>query len=247
MLLEILDIEPLKKFFDLIYDSANVVELKLDQEKMAISLLNNSHVAFYNLELARGFFGNYQIDGAESVLVFVEDFYKILKSSNKSDILTLQTDESNLSCIFEHDGNRRVFELPLAEDYGDSPIPPAIDYPTEFTIYLNDLKQPVEDLDKIVKTDKFKMVVDNDELIVVAPLDAMTKYNNSIRVETDNDKVVSSTYNIDYIGSLQKLSKISDEVLIKIGEQMPCSWIIESPDNLVKVSGLVAPIIENED
>ena len=184
MLIEIFDIEPLKRFFDLIYDSANVVELKLDQDKLAISLLNNSHVAFYNLELAKDIFGDYQIDGAESVLVFVEDFYKILKSSNKSDDLTLQTDESNLSCIFEHDGNRRVFELPLAEDYGDSPVPPDIDYPSEFTIDLNALKQPVEDLDKIVKTDKFKMVLDNDECIVVAPTDAMTKYSNSIRVES---------------------------------------------------------------
>ena len=136
--------------------------------------------------------------------------------------------------------------MPLAEDYGDSPVPPDIDYPSEFTIDLNALKQPVEDLDKIVKTDKFKMVLDNDECIVVAPTDAMTKYSNSIRVESDNDKVVSSTYNIDYIGSLQKLSKISNSVLIKLGEQLPCTWIIVSPDDLVKVSGLIAPIIEEE-
>lgn len=244
MLLEIFDIEPLKRFFDLIFDSASVVELKLDTEKMSISLLNNSHVAFYNLVLSKEFFGDYQINGVESVLVFVEDFYKILKSSKKSDTLTLKTDEANLVCVFEHEGNRRIFELPLAEDYGQSPTPPSIDYPTEFTINLDELKQPVEDLDKIVRTDKFKITLINDELSVIAPLDSMTKYNNILSVETNNLDTISSTYNIEYIKSLQKLSKISNKLLIKIGDELPLTWIITSPDDLVKVSGLVAPIIE---
>ena len=246
MLLEIFDIEPLKKFFDLIYDSANVVELKLDQDKMSISLLNNSHVAFYNLELAKDFFGEYHFRKSESILVYVEDFYKILKSSNKSDTLTLETDDAYLHCIFERDGNRRVFELPLAEDYGQSPVPPSIDYPTEFTIYLSELKQPVTDLDKIVKTDRFKMILKEDTLNVVAPTDSMTKYSNEILVDTDNKDSITSIYNIDYIGALQKLSNISKECVIKIGNGLPCTWIITSPDELVKVGGLIAPIIEEE-
>jgi len=247
LLLEIFDIEPLKRFFDLIYDSANMVELKLDQEKMSISLLNNSHVAFYNLILKKDFFGEYTVDGAEVVSVYVEDFYKILKSSHKSDTLVLKSDDAYLSCVFEHEGNRRVFELPLAEDFGGSPNPPSIDYPAEFEIRLVDLKQPVDDLDKIVKTDKFKMTLIQDELNVVAPTDAMTKYSNTILVETDNADTSSSTFNIDYISSLQKLSKISENVLIKIGNQLPCTWIIVSPDDLVEISGLIAPIIEEEE
>lgn len=248
MLLELFDIEPLKRFFDLIYDSANVVELKLDQDKMSISLLNNSHVAFYNLELAKDFFGDYEFRESESVLVYVEDFYKILKSSNKNDKLTLETQSNDayLYCIFEREGNRRVFELPLAEDYGQSPVPPSIDYPTEFTIYLSELKQPVTDLDKIVKTDRFKMILKEDCLNVVAPSDAMTKYSNEILVDTDNKDSITSIYNIDYIGSLQKLSNISKECVIKIGDELPLTWIITSPDDLVKVSGLIAPIIEDQ-
>ena len=41
--------------------------------------------------------------------------------------------------------------------------------------------------------------------------------------------------------------KISENVLIKIGNQLPCTWIIVSSDDLVEVSGLIAPIIEEEE
>ncbi len=245
MLLEIFDIEPFKNFFDLIYDSAQIVELKVGSENLSISLLNNSHIAFYNVVFDKAFFGEYGFRESERVLVFVEDLYKILKSSHKDDTLLLETNDSNLICVFEHDGNRRVFELPLAEDYGDTPIPPSIEYPTEVTLNVLDLKQPCTDLDKIIKTDRFKIVLDGEEFNVVAPSDAMTKYQNTIIVDNDYDGSLSSIYNIQYISDLLKLSKISKSVLLKIGDGVPLTWIMKSSDDLIEVSGLVAPIIED--
>ena len=56
MLLEISDINSWKQFFDLIHDSTTIVELKLDQEKCGMSLLNNSHVCFYTIEYSKYFF-----------------------------------------------------------------------------------------------------------------------------------------------------------------------------------------------
>ena len=245
MLLEFADITPLKNFFDIIYDTVQIVEMKLDQEKLSISLLNDSHVAFYNLEISKGFFIDYIVDGAESVLVFVEDFYKILKSSSKDDMLTMKTTESNLICTFERDTGRRVFELPLAEDYGESPVPPSIDYKGECVVSLADLKEPVTDLDKIVKTDRFKIVVSNNTLNVVAPPDSMTRYNLSINIDDTPDGYV--TVNVNYINQLLKLSKIDKNVTFLFGDGLPLSWNITSYDELVKVSGLIAPIISEED
>ena len=201
-------------------------------------------MAFYSLEIAREFFGDYSIQDNESILIFVEDFYKIIKTAKSNDVLIMKSDNAYLDCTFEHDGNRRVFEIPLAEDYGDSPLPPMISYPVEFTVSLSDLKQPCEDLDKIIKTDRFKMEVEKGFLNVVSPDEAMTRYENSIITDNPYELRVSSIFNIQYILALQKLSKISKEVLFKVGDDIPLTWIMTSPDDLVKVSGLVAPIME---
>ena len=45
-----------------------------------MSLLNNSHVCYYMAEYTRDFFDEYDVDGAESVLLFVADFYNIIKT-----------------------------------------------------------------------------------------------------------------------------------------------------------------------
>ena len=244
MLLEIYDINPLKNFFDVIYDSVQIVEMKLDPIKLSISLLNNSHVAFYNLEISREFFRSYSIQDVESVLLFVEDFYKILRSANKDDTLTLETNDSYLICTFERLNNRRIFELPLAEDFGESPVPPSLEYEGSFKISLDDLKEPCNDLDKIIKTDKFKMIVNNNTLNVVAPIDAMTKYNQIISI--DNGVTGNVTVNIEYIMQLLKLAKINKNVQFSIGNNIPLSWSINSADELIKVKGLIAPIIEED-
>ena len=245
MLLKIYDIDSWKNFFDLIHDSTTVVELKLDQDKCSMSLLNNSHVCFYMAEYTREFFDEYQVDGVESVLLFVADFYNIIKTSNKNDTLEISSDEANLKIILEHDLNRRVFEIPLADDYGESPAPPNVPVNVTFDVDLKDLKQPCIDLDKIIKTDRFKMIVDDDNLSIISPSDSMTQYKQEIYIE--NEGSASSIVNLNYILDLQKLSKISGYVRFGVGNDMPLIWNITSPDECVKVEGLIAPIYEEDD
>ena len=245
MLIELFDISPLKNFFDVIFNTANIVEMKLGTDKLSISLLNDSHVAFYNLEISKEFFGEYDVDNADSILIFVEDFYNILKSAGKDDVLYLESNESYLICRFEHDGNRRVFELPLADESYNSAVPPSIDYDGVFDVLLSDLKQPCNDLDKIVKTDRFKIVTQNQTMNVIAPAESMTQYNQIIRI--DDDCQCNVIVNTSYIQELLKLSKISNTVTLHMGDNAPLSWNITSPDEFVKVSGLIAPIIEQED
>ena len=235
MLLEISDIEPIKNFFDVIYDSASEIEMKLDHEKLTINLLNNGHVAFYNLEISKDFFITYDAE-VESILIFVEDFYKILKSSSKDDMLTLESNENYLICKFENGGNRRVFELPLADD--------SIDYTGKFDVSLNELKQSVNDLDKIVKTHKFTIHTQEYQMFITAPTDSMTKYSQTIDV--DSDDICNVIVDIKYVQDLLKLSKINKNVTLHMGNGLPLSWTIQSSDELVKVSGLIAPIIEEE-
>ena len=245
MYVEIVDVKPFMSFFDLIYNSATTVELKFDPEKLTMSLLNKGNVCFYNAEYTKDFFNDYQVEGLESVSVDVEDFYKILKSANKNDLISLESDGIHLVCKFEHDGNRRVFELSMIDEDYNSAVPPAIDYEGEFSIALDDLKQPCIDLSKIVNTDKFKMIAQPNKLFIIAPTDTMTNYSQEIDIDYNYD--YSCTVNIQYVADLQKLSKINKEVVMMIGDDLPLSWNITSVDDTVKISGLVAPIIENEE
>lgn len=244
-MLEISDIDSWKNFFDLIFDSTTIIELKLDQNECRITVLNNSHIAFYDAVYSKEFFDVYDVDDVESILIFVEDFYKILKSATKNDILTLESDDSYLKIILEHDGNRRLFELPLGDDYNSVPPLPSIEYDATFEVLLEDLNSPCNDLDKIVKTNKFTMETESDKLKIVSPSDSMTQYQQIL----DIDEVVSARTIVDltYMQQLLKLKKINKMVEFKIGDNIPLSWNIVSPMEDIKITGLIAPIIEDEE
>lgn len=244
MLLKICDVDSFKAFFDLIYDSTNIVELKLDQEACRMSLLNNSHVCFYECEYQSDFFVEYQVDNIESVLLFVADFYNIIKTAKSSDMIELSTNDYSLKIVIEHDSNRRVFNIPLAEDYDDTPTPPSLDYNGSFTVSVKDLKQPCVDLDKIIRTDRFKMITRQGELHIVSPNDSMTKYEQLIPI--DADVTACSIVNLHYINDLQKLSKINNNVELFIGDNIPVSWQIVDCSGVITVKGLIAPIMEEE-
>ena len=244
-MLEISDINSWKNFFDMIFDSSTIVELKLDQEKCKITLLNNSHIAFYDVEYTKDFFDVFDVDGVESVLIYVEDFYKILKSVKKDDVLILESDENTLKVIFEHDGNRRLFELPQGEDYSDVPPLPSIEYEGTFILSIKDLEAPVNDLDSIIKTNKFTMITDSDELKIISPTESMTQYLQVINIDnTISNKVI---VDLNYVKQLLKLKKISDIVEFSIGENKPLKWKVVSPFEDIKLTGLIAPIIEEEE
>lgn len=245
MELVLYDIEPFKAFFDLIYNSANEVEIKLSNDTLSMQLLNKSHVCFYGAEYRKDFFDTYNADENESLIVYVEDVYNILKSAHKNDVLTMESNENYLVCTFEHDFNRRVFELPLSDIEYSSPVPPSIPYDDGFFLQLNDLKQPINDLDKICKTDRFKMVTKDNELHILSPLDSQTRYDQTLMI--DSDISVSVTINKDYVQEILKLSKINKEVEFKIGSDTPVTYTITSPMEDVKITGLIAPVIEQED
>ena len=246
MELVLYDIDPFKSFFDLIYDSTTNVELQMLPDKLKIQLLNKSHVCFYGAEFNREFFDTYKVDDVESVIVDVDDLYVILNSASKDDVLTMVSNENYLICTFEHDFNRRVFEIPMSDESYNSPVPPDVPYDNDgFFLSLNELKNPIYDLDKICKTDRFKMTTKDNTLFIISPVDSPTKYSQSIMIDSDLEATV--TIDIKYVQELLKLSKINKEVEFWRGDDMPVTYKLTSPMEDVKITGLIAPFIEQED
>ena len=88
MKLKISDINSWKNFFDLIFDSCSIVELKLDQDKCKMTVLNNGHVAYYDAEYSKEFFDVVMIIGYVAMLAFgltfvIEKITHKIKSKNK--------------------------------------------------------------------------------------------------------------------------------------------------------------------
>ena len=240
MIVGIDDVATFKAFFDVVYEETDSVELACNSVGMKVSVLDRSHTCFYEVFYDGSFFDLYDVDGAEVVVLDIDDFVKVLKNSHKDDYLTLSSDADRVVAKFEHDGSRRVFEMVQVSDFMESPVPPELN--SQCTVHLNvdDLIQSLKDLD-VFKCGSCHIVC-NDEFTIASKPDASMKYNQVL--DCDKDGNGDAYYTTDYLKQITRFKKIDKTVTLAFGDTMPLTWIVQNDD--VTVKGLIAPRIEEE-
>ena len=247
MILGIDNFEQFKIFFDVIYDITEYVELQLFKDKVMCSILDKAHTRFMTATYQKEFFSVYEVDEAESVTLFAEDLHKIIKSVNKVDSVTMETNENYMVCKVESvNGNFRAFEFVLPSEHIESPQPPSISMPIRFDLNLSVLYQGCKDLGFIGSREIQFDIIDGT-LVVTAGIEVSTKYSSTIRINPIGDGVVSSRYTLDYIEQLLKFEKINKTVEFKMGDNYPLLYSFKDDAMGVEVNGLIAPRLEIDD
>ena len=241
MIVGIDDIGMFKVFFDVVFEECDTVELKCNPTAMELSLLDKSHTCFYSVRYDSSFFDLYDVDELEIVSLFIEDVVKILKTAGKNDYLTLSSDESRVVAKFEHEGNTRVFELVQPADFDDSPTPPEIGTSCDAKFSIDDLNQSLKDFD-IFKSGSCHLYCEDGLLSFTSKDDASMKYSHMIECEASG--VGDAYYTTDYLKKLTKFKVIDKTIVFEFGDTLPLCWTVEN--QWVKVSGLIAPRIEEE-
>ena len=242
------NIEQFKTFFDVIYDIASEsVELQLHPTRMVCAMLDKTRTRFYHVEYDAKFFDVYAVEDMDSVVVFIEDIHNLLKSCNKKDTLHLEINESYLIAKIESEnGNSRLFEFVLSSDFVDSPVPPHAEFPTVLEVGVGDLKQSIKDIG-LVGSDLYVFNIKDESLFITTDDTIATRYKCDINcVDFEKASDGSSAFTLDYVGQMLKFEKISKNVVLKLGGDLPVFYTFEDELMGVRVNGMIAPRISEE-
>ena len=239
MIVGINDVDSFKAFFDAVYEETESVELACNSIGMKVSVLDRSHTCFYEVFYDGSFFDLYDVDGAEVIVLDLDDFVKVLKNSHKDDYLTLSSDDERVVAKFEHEGSRRVFEMVQVSDFMESPVPPALNHNCTVSLSIDDFNQSLKELD-VFKIGSCHLVCADDSFTIASKADASMRYNQVLDVDTDG--VGDAYYTTDYLKQITKFKKIDKTVTLCFGNTLPLNW--EVKNNYVTVRGLIAPRIE---
>ena len=233
-------------FFDLVSNSCETIELNFNPEGVIANVLNKSHVCFYNLKINEYFFIDYNVKENISLLIDCNEFHAIIKQLKNYNTIVLNKEENILEIIGLKEDNRIRFTLHLIDDNYSSPVPPAIDYTANCEIPLSDLKNASEIIEKVCKTDRFKVICSETKgFEISSPVDAMTGYNQTIHANITGDGEI--VVNNSYISELNKLSKLNKNIEFKLGDgNIPLGWSISNEVEDIIINGLIAPILEEE-
>lgn len=247
MLLEIDNFEQFKVFFEVVYDITELIELQLFKDHMFCSILDKAHTRFMTVEFKSDFFALYEVEDVESVTLFAEDIFKVIKSASKIDNVILKTNDNYLICKLEsRNGNSRIFEFVLPAEYIESPQPPSLSLPVSFQLGLNEIKQGIKDL-LIVGTTEIQFNIIDGLLSLTAGTEVTTNYAYNIPMDVEVDEPVVSRFTLDYIKQLLKFDKISKTGNFELGNNYPLLYSFEDEIMGVAVKGMIAPRVEVED
>lgn len=244
---DIFDVKTFKCFFDAVSDT-ETLQLIFNTHGLSISLLDKSHICFYNIEYDAAFFDEYSVNESTEVLVDAYEFNNILQSS-KNETVALEIDDY-INFIFTNvksNVERKIRITPVDSEYNLA-IPPRVDNPSSVSINFNTLKQAFNDIDRLCGMDRCKFIIDDDGFFHITVVNGLgVDYDVECYDAEVEGSVCNSIYSLEYLQTLLKFQDISDIVVLDLGEDTPLKWYITSSDCLVVCTGLLAPRLEQED
>lgn len=233
-----------KDAFDSISHIVDEVELDFSQnDGMRLCALDKSHIVFIELEFKVTLFDEFDCPVPEKVIIDTGKFMDILKRMKKTDTLKLSIDEGNFIIIFEGDASRK-YKLRLIDVEYESPQPPRVDFPVTVKVPTSVVKDSISDMELFSKYCMFH--VDQDYFIVSCDGefgDGNIKYLHGEQV----DDYVKSQLSLDKIKDIFRASKISEECILCMGNDMPIGIELQLVTGDGGIKFLLAPRISAED
>ena len=232
-------------FFDLIHDTCDTLRLNFSYDGLYVNVLNKSHVCFYELNVNKEYFIDYNVEDINEVIIDCAEYYNVLSKLKGYDTIVFNLEDEHLEIIGLKEDNRIRFMISLIGADYSSPEPPILDYNSWCEVQLNDLKNAIDILEKVCKTYKFRIIYDETTGFQISSSnEPMTGYNQTLMVNGDGQGEV--IVNTSYLTELSKLKKINTTVKIRLGNTLPLSWLISDDFDDITANGLIAPILEEE-
>ena len=242
MKLELYNPSIFKEVFECISHIVDECKLEFTNFGLTINALDKSHITFISLDFKYGLFDSYEVPDPETVYIDTLQFIKILKRCKNDDVLKLETDENNLILIFDGEAHRE-YHIRLIDNEYETPEPPKIEYPISVSVPSNLMKDTLPDLKLF--SENFKISVDEDYIRLYTDGqfgDTVMKYLHGANI----NEYVESGYSIEKFQDIFRASRLSDEAILKLGNDLPItiSFIIGMGEG--RVSFLLAPRLGQE-
>lgn len=218
-------IEALK---ELLTDTA----IEVSEQGLKITTMSTSRVVLVHLKLEAENFEYFHCDGVKILGVNMINLYKIIKTVNSNDTLSLYMTNDNLNqlCVRidkDDKGTSSVFHLNLLDiRYENFNIPPA-DFASVITLPSNDLQKICRDMNNIA--DEIDITKVGNTLILKCKGDFCsqeTVITDNHSMEDDesgeqSDEIIQGVYNLKYMCMFTKCTNLSNTVEIYMKNDYP--------------------------
>ena len=235
----VIDTSEFKNIFEGLARIIDETQLQADSEGLRCEALSRDHVSFINLDFEKDSFMEFVCDEPMKLNISTDEFYKVLKRAKSNDEIYLEADENNIILTFKGSATRRFTIRQIDLEYSNPGMPELPFTIKEIHTNFNIFKQGVDDCE--MYSDKFTLMFDENN-ISIETMEVVGEIKEQWAHDKMNVLPTKSTYSCEKIKDFLKINKVTEELILSLGEDMPllCKLI----GSYVEIQFMLAPRIE---
>lgn len=228
----------------LISELVTEVKAKVTKNGLEITAIDPANVALVSLKIPSQAFSQLEADNEELGLN-LEDFKQVLRRISPSSNLIIEKQDNALKLRVQ-DKAKRNFNLALISLDSEEKKIPELNFVSKLELDSGTFAEAINDA--AIVADSALFVVQKNSFVIEAKGTL-----NSAKTEFSTDEISIDTadesrakYSLDYLVKFAKASKLAEKVSLSFSSNYPARFDFKSQDNLIELSFILAPRVEEE-
>lgn len=220
------------------------VKAKVSKSGLEITAIDPANVALVSLKIPSQAFTQLETDNEELGLN-LEDFKQVLRRVSLGSSLIIERQDNTLKLKIQ-EKSKRAFDLALISLDAEEKKIPELNFTSKIELDSNSFSEAINDA--AIVADSAAFIASTNSFLIEAKgtlNSAKTEFSND-EVVIDSKQEAKAKYSLDYLMKFAKASKLAEKVIINFSTDYPARFDFKSKDNLIDLSFIIAPRVEEE-
>ena len=219
----------IKTLIEALKEILNDTVIEINNECIKIVTMDNSHIILVHLKLFAEKFEYYTCNKPISIGINMLNFYKIIKTVNNNDVLTLFIYQNNLNQLGIKIENmekntKTTYFLNLLDLNNDQFEIPEVEFNSVITLPSNDFQKLMRDMNNIADFVEIKNV-DNKFILTCegdfCSQETVLSDNDLVIISGNNNDIIQGNFNLKYLVLFTKCTNLSNTVELYLKNDYP--------------------------
>jgi len=219
----------IKTLIEALKEILNDTVIEINNECIKIVTMDNSHIILVHLKLFAEKFEYYTCKKPISIGINMLNLYKIIKTVNNNDVLTLFVYENNLNQLGIKIENiekntKTTYFLNLLDLNNDQFEIPEVEFNSVITLPSNDFQKLMRDMNNIADFVEIKNV-DNKFILTCqgdfCSQETVLSDNELVIISGNNKEIIQGNFNLKYLVLFTKCTNLSNTVELYLKNDYP--------------------------
>tara|TARA_Y100001970_G_scaffold294047_1_gene446234 strand:+ start:4307 stop:5083 length:777 start_codon:yes stop_codon:yes gene_type:complete len=219
----------IKTLIEALKEILNDTVIEINNDCIKIVTMDNSHIILVHLKLFAEKFEYYTCNKPISIGINMLNLYKIIKTVNNNDVLTLFIYQNNLNQlgikIENIDKNTKTtYFLNLLDLNNDQFEIPEVEFNSVITLPSNDFQKLMRDMNNIADFVEIKNV-DNKFILTCqgdfCSQETVLSDNELVVISSNNNEIIQGNFNLKYLVLFTKCTNLSNNVELYLKNDYP--------------------------